>query len=34
MFKAIKRVVEEEKDIKVVYPVHKNPLVQEIAKKY
>ena len=33
MFKAIKRVVEEEKDIKVVYPVHKNPLVQEIAKK-
>ena len=33
MFKAIKKVVEEEKDIKVIYPVHKNPLVQETAKR-
>ena len=31
MFKAIKRIVDEYGDIKVVYPVHKNPLVREIA---
>lgn len=33
MFKAIKRVVDEYEDIKVVYPVHKNPLVREKADK-
>lgn len=33
MFTAIKKIVEEKKDIKVVYPVHKNPIVQEIAKR-
>ena len=33
MFKAIKRIVDEYNDIKVVYPVHKNPLVREIANK-
>src|SRR5690606_15928587 len=31
MFKAIKRLVEEQKDIQVVYPVHLNPAVREIA---
>jgi len=33
MFKAIKRIVDEYSDVKVVYPVHKNPLVRDIANK-
>lgn len=33
IFKAIKRIVDENKDIKVVYPIHKNPVVREIAKE-
>ena len=31
MFKAIKRIVNEFQDIKVVYPVHLNPRVREVA---
>lgn len=31
MFKAIKRIVDEFNDIKVVYPVHLNPKVREVA---
>lgn len=31
MFGALKRIVQEFPDIKVIYPVHKNPLVREIA---
>ncbi|MED1420772.1 non-hydrolyzing UDP-N-acetylglucosamine 2-epimerase [Bacillus smithii] len=31
MFRAIKRIVEELKDVQVVYPVHLNPAVREIA---
>ncbi|MBE6464490.1 MAG: UDP-N-acetylglucosamine 2-epimerase (non-hydrolyzing) [Eggerthellaceae bacterium] len=31
MFRAIKRVVEEHLDIKVIYPIHLNPIVREIA---
>ncbi len=31
MFKAIKRLVDEQSDIQVVYPVHMNPAVREIA---
>ena len=31
MFRAIKRIVEELKDVQVVYPVHLNPDVREIA---
>jgi len=31
MFKAIKRLVNEHEDIQVVYPVHLNPAVREIA---
>ncbi|WP_312654121.1 non-hydrolyzing UDP-N-acetylglucosamine 2-epimerase [Proteiniclasticum sp.] len=31
MFKAIKRIVEKYEDVKVVYPVHLNPKVQEVA---
>lgn len=33
MFKAIRRVCDENNDIKIVYPVHLNPQVQEIAQK-
>lgn len=33
MFKAIKRIVDEYKEIKVIYPVHKNPEVRKIAKE-
>ncbi|WP_202079640.1 non-hydrolyzing UDP-N-acetylglucosamine 2-epimerase [Caldalkalibacillus salinus] len=32
MFRAIRRVVEEQEDIQVVYPVHLNPAVQEVAQ--
>lgn len=31
MFRAIRRVVEEHKDIKVIYPIHMNQKVREIA---
>jgi len=33
MFRAIRRVMEELPDIKVIYPVHKNPRVREIAQE-
>ena len=33
IFKAIKRVVDEFEDVKVIYPIHKNPLVREVAKE-
>lgn len=33
MFKAIKRIVDEYHDVKVVYPVHLNPAVQGAAKE-
>lgn len=33
MFKAIKRIVDEYEDIKVIYPIHMNPLVRETAKE-
>ena len=31
MFRAIKRIVTEHPDVQVVYPVHLNPVVREIA---
>lgn len=31
MFRAIKRIVQEQQDVQVVYPVHLNPVVREIA---
>ncbi len=31
MFRAIKRIVDEFDDVKVIYPIHMNPLVREIA---
>lgn len=34
MFRAIRRVVEQETEIKVIYPVHLNPIVRKMADKY
>lgn len=33
MFKAIKRIVEENNDLKVIYPIHMNPLVRDAANE-
>ena len=33
MFRAIRRVCEEHPDVKVLYPIHMNPAVREIAKQ-
>jgi UDP-N-acetylglucosamine 2-epimerase (non-hydrolysing) len=33
MFRAIRRVCDEHPDIKVIYPIHMNPAVREIAQK-
>lgn len=33
MFRAIKRVCDEHPDIKVIYPIHLNPIVREIANE-
>ena len=33
IFKAIRRIVNEYEDIKVIYPIHMNPLVRETAKE-
>ena len=33
MFRAIKRLIEEHDDIQVVYPVHMNPAVREVANE-
>ena len=33
MFKAIKRVLQENSNVKVIYPIHKNPKVREVANR-
>lgn len=33
IFRAVNRVVEERKDIKVIYPVHMNPQIMELANR-
>lgn len=33
MFRAIKRIVDEHDDVKVIYPIHKNPLVRQAAEE-
>lgn len=33
MFRAIRRVVDEYADVKVIYPIHMNPVVREIANE-
>ena len=32
IFRAIKKIADEYEDIKIIYPIHKNPKVREIAK--
>lgn len=32
MFRAIRRIVDETSDLKVIYPMHKNPAVREMAR--
>ncbi|CAM2774749.1 non-hydrolyzing UDP-N-acetylglucosamine 2-epimerase [Salinicoccus roseus] len=34
IFSAVREIVEEFEDVTVVYPIHKNPKVREIASKY
>ncbi len=31
MFRAIRRIIEENKDVKAIYPIHMNPVVRQIA---
>lgn len=33
IFKAVKRIVLDNKDVKVIYPIHMNPIVREIANE-
>ena len=33
MFRAIKRIIEETPDVKVIYPIHMNPAVREVANE-
>lgn len=33
MFRAIRRVIKEHPDVKVIYPVHKNPKVREVTQE-
>lgn len=33
MFNAIKRVMDENEDVKAIYPIHMNPLVREVAEE-
>ena len=33
MFRAIRRIVDEFEDIKVIYPIHMNPVVRQTAKE-
>lgn len=33
MFRAIRRIIDEHKDVKVIYPIHMNPVVRKAADK-
>jgi UDP-N-acetylglucosamine 2-epimerase (non-hydrolysing) len=33
MFKAIKRIIDENADVKAIYPIHMNPVVREVANE-
>ena len=33
MFRAVRRVLEEQPEVKIVYPLHKNPAVRQIARE-
>lgn len=32
MFKAIRRIIDENDDVKIIYPIHMNPVVREAGK--
>lgn len=34
MFRAIRRIIDSHPDVKVIYPIHMNPVVRECAEKY
>ncbi len=34
MFQGVRKIVEDFEDVKLIYPVHKNPLVRDIASRY
>ncbi len=34
MFRAIRRIIDENPDVKAIYPIHKNPAVREAADQY
>lgn len=34
MFKAIKRIMDENNDVKAIYPIHMNPKVREVANEF
>lgn len=34
IFKAVRRMVDEDSTLRVLYPIHKNPIVREIADQY
>ena len=33
MFRAIKRIIDENEDVRAIYPIHKNPIVRKIANE-
>lgn len=33
MFRAIRRIIDEHEDVKVIYPIHMNPMVRQAAEK-
>lgn len=33
IFRAIKRIVQEFEDVKIIYPIHKNPIIRETAEE-
>lgn len=33
MFRAIRRILDEHKDVKAIYPIHMNPVVREVAEE-
>lgn len=33
MFRAIRRIIDEHKDVKVIYPIHMNPIVRNVANE-
>jgi len=33
IFRAVRRIIDEFKDVKVIYPIHLNPVVREIANE-